>query len=197
MTRIYIIRHGQTDLNRKRVLQGRVDEPLNEDGIGQAREAAELLKQLGITIDSAWSSPLQRAMDTAAIVAGEVPMQTDERLLEMDYGPYEGADLTSPPPEIMEFFSDFVNNPAPAGMEPLSAIVQRLGEFLEELREDPPEGNVLIATHAIAMKGGLEYLTPGSDGSYWGKHIKNCDIYVTELEDGTFTVPELLQAEEE
>lgn len=197
MTRIYIIRHGQTDLNRKRVLQGRVDEPLNEDGIGQAREAAELLKQLGITIDSAWSSPLQRAMDTAAIVAGEVPMQTDERLLEMDYGPYEGADLTSPPPEIMEFFSDFVNNPAPAGMEPLSAIVQRLGEFLEELREDPPEGNVLIATHAIAMKGALEYLTPESGGSYWGKHIKNCDIYVTELEDGTFTVPELLQAEEE
>ena len=137
MTRIYIIRHGQTDLNRKHILQGRVDEPLNEDGIRQAREAAELLKQLDITIDSAWSSPLQRAMDTAMIVAGDIPSQTDERLLEMDYGPYEGADLTSPPPEIVEFFSDFTNNPEPAGMEPLSAIVQRLGEFLEELREDP------------------------------------------------------------
>ena len=115
----------------------------------------------------------------------------------MDYGPYEGLDLNNLPPEVLTFFADFVHNPAPAGMEPLSAIVQRLGEFLEELREDPPEGNVLIATHAIAMKGALEYLTPESGGSYWGTHIKNCDIYVTELEDGTFTVPELLKAEEE
>ncbi len=189
MSNIYIIRHGQTDLNRKHILQGRIDEPLNEDGIRQAEEAAEQLRSMGITIDSVWSSPLQRARDTARIIAGYAPLKTDERLLEMDYGPYDGTDLTSPPPEILEFFSDFVNNPEPPGMEPLAAIVQRLGEFLEELRDAPPEGNVLISTHAIAMKGALEYLTPGSNGSYWDKHIKNCDIYVTELEDGAYSVP--------
>ncbi len=189
MSNIYIIRHGQTDLNRKHILQGRIDEPLNEDGIRQAEEAAEQLRSMGITIDSVWSSPLQRARDTARIIAGDAPLKTDERLLEMDYGPYDGTDLTSPPPEILEFFSDFVNNPEPPGMEPLAAIVQRLGEFLEELRDAPPEGNVLISTHAIAMKGALEYLTPGSNGSYWDKHIKNCDIYVTELEDGAYSVP--------
>lgn len=176
------------------ILQGRVDEPLNEDGIRQAKDAAKMLKSLGITIDSVWSSPLLRAQDTARIIVGDSALiRTDERLLEMDYGPYEGADLTCPPPEITSFFSDFVNNPEPPGMEPLSGVVQRLGEFLEELRLDPPERNVLISTHAIAMKGALEYLTPGSKGSYWGKHIKNCDIYVTGLEDGTYIVPELLQ----
>lgn len=191
MSKIYIVRHGQTDLNKKHILQGRVDEPLNEGGILQAKAAAALLDSLGVTIDAVWSSPLERARDTArAIVGADVPIRTDERLLEMDYGPYEGIDLTTPPEEIITFFSDFVHQPAPEGMEPLPGVVQRLGGFLEELREDLPEGNVLLSTHAIAMKGALEYLTPASGGSYWGKHIKNCDIYVTELQDGKFTVPE-------
>ena len=98
MSKIYIIRHGQTDLNKKHILQGRVDEPLNEDGILQAKAAAALLDSLGVTIDQVWSSPLGRAQDTARIITGEdVPLRTDERLLEMDYGPYERLDLASPP----------------------------------------------------------------------------------------------------
>lgn len=190
MSKIYIIRHGQTDLNKNHVLQGRVDEPLNEDGLRQAKSAAALLRTLDVSIDQVWSSPLQRAKDTAEIIADEgVPIQTDDRLLEMDYGPYEGMDLTSPPPEIMAFFGDFVNQPAPEGMESLPHVTQRLGDFLEELRNNPPKGNILISTHAIAMKGALEYLTPDSNGSYWGKYIKNCAIYVTKLEEGTYTVP--------
>ena len=188
---IYIIRHGQTDLNKARVLQGRSDEPLNEEGAGQAEDAREMFARKGIAIDRIWSSPLQRAVQTAEIVAGsEAPMVTDESLLEMDYGPYEGADLLSPPPEIIEFFSDFVNNPAPEGMEPLQSVVDRLGLFMEHLKTEISEDeNVLLSTHAIAMKGALEYLTPQSKGSYWAKHIANCEVYVTELIDGEFTVP--------
>ena len=50
-------------------------------------------------------------------------------------------------------------------------------------------GNILISTHAIAMKGLLEYLTPDSNGSYWSKYIGNCDIYVADNEDGNISVP--------
>ena len=194
-TTIYMIRHGQTDLNKKRVLQGRTDQPLNEEGIGQAREAGEYLRSQGVKFDRIWSSPLQRAVDTARIIAGDdTPMALDDRLLEMDYGPFEGADLTTPPPEIVEFFSDFVHNPAPEGMESLDQVVQRLGLFLEDLRGELDAGTdsdetILISTHAIAMKGALEYLTPESHGTYWGTHIRNCELYVTRLEDGKFTVP--------
>ncbi len=191
---IYIIRHGQTDLNLKRVLQGRSDMPMNDTGISQAEEAARLFREKGIEFDMIWSSPLQRAVRTGRIVAGEeTPLKTDDRLLEMDYGPYEGADLMSPPPEITRFFGDFVHEKAPEGMEQLDQVVQRLGEFLEELRADGPEGNILLSTHAIAMKGGLEYLTPGSEGSYWNTHISNCEVYLTRLEDGVFSLPEPLQ----
>ena len=193
MCTIYIIRHGQTDLNKKRVLQSRIDAPLNDDGIMQAEDAGEKLRSDGISFDMIFSSPLKRAVQTARIIAGdEIPLQIDDRLLEMDYGPYEGADLTSPPPEISLFFSDFVNNPEPEGMEPLNSVVERAGQFLEHLKNNAPTGSILISTHAIAMKGLLEYLTPDSGGSYWGTHIKNCDNYVSELKNDDFTVPKPL-----
>lgn len=189
-TQIYIIRHGQTAMNHKKLLQGRSDTPLNDTGRKQALETAAWLKERGISFDYVFSSPLQRAVDTAALITdGNPAIRTDERLLEMDYGPYEGMDLGNPPEEIRTFFSDFIHNPAPKGMESLHDVVKRLGSFLEEIAEKDPDGNILISTHAIAMKGALEYLSPDSRGSYWSKYIGNCAVYVCELENGRFSVP--------
>ena len=142
---IYIIRHGQTEKNKAKVLQGRSDIPLNDAG-----------RQL-----------------------------VDERLIEMDYGPYEGMDLNDPAPEVLEFFRDFVHNPEPEGMEPLRDIIARLGSFLEEIRPEAERGNILVSTHAIAMKGALEYLTPDSHGSCWSKYIGNCAVYSAEIIPGS------------
>ena len=201
---IYIIRHGKTELNRANALQGQSDHPLNEEGIAQAREAGERFRAAGIAFDRVYSSPLIRAVQTAELAVGDgtAEILIDDRLIEMDYGPYEGMTLENPAPEVLEFFRDFVHNPAPEGMEQLSSVTGRLGEFLEELRaqilreagEDAdrniaPEVNILISTHAIAMKGALEYLTPASGGSYWSKYIGNCAVYVTELTEDGFTVP--------
>lgn len=191
---IFIIRHGQTALNRADVLQGRSDQPLNEIGERQAREVGEWLRRRGIVFDRVYCSPLIRAVQTAKLIAEAAPFQMDERLIEMDYGPYEGIDLKHLPPEIMAFFGDFVHVPAPEGMEPLASVVERLGVFLEEIRGTAGKGNILISTHAIAMKGALEYLTPASRGSYWSKYIGNCAVYTSELADGAYTVPvELLR----
>lgn len=156
---IYIIRHGQTELNNAHILQGRSDCPLNENGIVQAREAGQWLMEQGIVFSYVYSSPLKRAIRTAELIA----------------------------PEITTFFSDFINNPAPEGMEPLSKVVQRTGAFLEDIKDLP--GNILISTHAIAMKGILEYLTPDSNGSYWSKYIGNCAIYAASNADGHIDVP--------
>ena len=185
---IYIIRHGQTELNNANVLQGRSDCPLNEKGIAQAREAGQWLKDQGIVFSYVYSSPLKRAIQTAGLIVPDKPVVVDDRLIEMDYGPYEGMDLNNPAPEITTFFSDFVNNPAPDGMEQLSEVVQRTGAFLEDIKELP--GNILISTHAIAMKGVLEYLTPNSNGSYWSKYIGNCAVYAANNIDGEIGVPE-------
>ena len=187
---IYIIRHGQTEKNRANVLQGRSDIPLNDSGRQQAEEVKDRFIKAGIHFDLVYTSPLIRAVQTAAIIAEGIPQVKDERLIEMDYGPYEGMDLANPAPEVLEFFRDFVHNPAPNGMEPLQAIVVRLGSFLEEIREEAAEKNILISTHAIAMKGALEYLTSDSGGSYWSKFIGNCAVYTSEITtEGSWGIP--------
>ena len=186
---LYIIRHGKTEMNAKMLMQGRSDHPLNETGFAQAEEAAGRFAEMGVSIDKVYTSPLIRALQTAKKIAPHAEIVVDERLIEMDYGPYEGMDLMNPAPEVIDFFMDFVNVPAPEGMEPLPAIVKRLGNFLEEIAKEAESKNILISTHAIAMKGALEYLTPDSKGSYWAKNIGNCDIYASEVSDGKFSVP--------
>ncbi|MBR6349277.1 MAG: histidine phosphatase family protein [Lachnospiraceae bacterium] len=187
---IYIIRHGQTEMNNVKALQGRSDHPLNETGVKQAEDTAKLLADQGIKFDYVFSSPLIRAVQTAKLISPENEPVVDERLIEMDYGKYEGLELSNMPPEIKFFFSDFVNNPAPDTMEQLPAVVDRLGEFLEEIKG--LKGNILISTHAIAMKGALEYLTPDSKGSYWSKYIGNCAVYSAENDENGIGVPEEL-----
>lgn len=184
---IYIIRHGQTELNNRQVLQGRSDFPLNAQGIAQAEAAARRFRDRGVVFDRVFSSPLKRAVQSARIIAPGTAVEIDDRLIEMDYGPYEGMNLNAPAPEVLAFFDDFNRNPAPEGMEPLNSVVARAGAFMEDMRDR--SGNILVSTHAIAMKGILEALTPNSNGGYWPKHIGNCAVYTVEHAQAGFTVP--------
>lgn len=186
---IYIVRHGQTEQNLKKRLQGRSDFPLTELGREQASAVGDAFREAGIIFDQVYTSPLGRAIETATLIAGDAPVLLEDALIEMDYGPYEGTDLYDLPPEVEEFFKDFAHNPAPDGMEQLSSVVARAGTLLERLRDEAVNRDILLSTHAIAMKGLLEYLTPESNGAYWSTYIGNCAVYVTELNHGTYTVP--------
>ena len=191
---IYFVRHGETAQNREKRLQGRRDVPLNERGEAQAKALGAWFRAQGIRFDRIYASPLGRAVETARLVAGDgAEIRTDERLIEMDYGPYEGMDLLRPDPAVIAFFKDFAGTPAPEGMEQLSAVVARLGDFLEAHRAEAAEHTVLLSTHAIAMKGALEYLTPASNGAYWSKFIGNCAVYTAACENGVYSIPTALE----
>lgn len=185
---IYLVRHGETELNVKRVLQGRSNYPLTQVGEQQAQEVADWFREQGIVFDRVYSSPLERALQTARIIAGpNADIAAEERLIETDYGPFEGCSLSNPVPELRYFFEDFINHPAPEGMEQLSQVVARMGEFLEELRGAP--GTILLSTHAIALKGGLEYLMPESKGQWWNTFVSNCCVFRVDYIDGTYATP--------
>lgn len=190
---LYIVRHGQTHKNKQKLLQGRSNTPLNDEGRSQALEVGAKLNEMGIKPEKLYSSPLIRAVETAELIgsacAGDAEVHTDDRLIEMDYGPFEGMNLTNPAPEVMAFFMDFAGTPAPDGMEQLSSVVARSGEFLEEIRAEAAEHDIIISTHAIAMKGLLEYLTPESKGGYWSKYIGNCDVYAAEVNEEGYGIP--------
>ena len=149
---------------------------------------ADWFHEQGITFDRVYSSPLVRAVQTARAIVGEdAEIVSEQRLIETDYGPYEGCDFSDPSPELRYFFEDFANHPAPAGMEQLSEVVARMGEFLEEIRDEP--GTILLSTHAIALKGGLEYLMPESKGQWWNTFISNCCVFRVDCVDGAYTTP--------
>lgn len=89
---IYVVRHGETEWNAINKVLGRTDMPLNEKGIKQAQELARSLKDL--KIDVFLCSPLRRARQTADAISDETGMQykIDDRLIEQDFGSFEGAD---------------------------------------------------------------------------------------------------------
>ena len=89
---VYFIRHGETDFNKRCLIQGMSDIPLNDKGIQQAGIAAEWFEKQNITFDRVFASPLVRARKTAAIVSGRTfeEVQPDARIREMDFGVNEG-----------------------------------------------------------------------------------------------------------
>ena len=92
---LYIMRHGRTDWNVERKLQGHTDVPLNEEGRQMAEEAAVRYKE--VSIDTCYCSPLVRAKETAEIVLRDrnIPIWFDDRLVEMGFGEYEGIKLNT------------------------------------------------------------------------------------------------------
>lgn len=96
---VFLVRHGQTDWNCQMRLQGREDIPLNECGIAQSKQCAEMFSlaaDMGLIIDGVYSSPLSRSVETAKFISdgiGAEPPVIENMLLERDYGELSGLTL--------------------------------------------------------------------------------------------------------
>ncbi len=133
---ISFVRHGQTAVNAGGRLQGRLDEPLSELGAAQARALADALASERVT--RVVSSPLVRARETAAAIASRHGMSVDidERLVELDYGAWDGVALADVAPED---WAAWRADPAfaPPDGESLAAVSTRVASFCTDaLGED-------------------------------------------------------------
>ena len=189
--KLYIVRHGETDWNKARKIQGQVDIPLNDFGRSLAEKTARELA--GIPFDLCYSSPLSRARETAELIlAGrEVPVIEDERLVEMAFGDYEGRCCSKSGWDLPEGFRRFFDGPdrylAPEGGEDFAQVKQRTGEFLQELygNKEYQESRILITTHGAALAGLLNNMKGRSLAEYWGTGVhKNCAVTEVEVTDG-------------
>jgi ribonuclease H / adenosylcobalamin/alpha-ribazole phosphatase len=125
---VTLVRHGQTERSSRSAYSGRLDVPLTQAGREQAQRAAEQLAGAGI--DAVITSPLARARDTAQAIAeaAGVSLTVDERLTEVDYGPFEGLDRDEARAQLGAAFEGWRADPfgAPvAGMEPLADALER------------------------------------------------------------------------
>jgi broad specificity phosphatase PhoE len=147
-TRVLLVRHGQSEWNAEGRWQGQADPPLTDLGRLQAREAARALG----TVDAVWASDLQRAVETATIIADQLgvgPVVVDPDLRERDAGEFSG--LTRP--DIAARFPGYLDDGRrPPGWEPDEALVARALRALHAIAAEVPGGDVLVITH-----GGLVY----------------------------------------
>lgn len=181
--KIWITRHGQTNLNKQTLMQGLTDEPLNDVGIQQAREAR---KRIGdVKFDAVYSSPLDRAIVTAAII-GNVNRDdviTDPRIIEMDFGKFELCNYFRMGP-AMSFYWIFPDKfRAPDTVETMDSMLRRSSEFLKEL-EQKDYNNVLVSAHGGIMRVLCGYLADRQNGIYGRGLPKNCEINVFESVQG-------------
>lgn len=198
MKTVYFMRHGQTDMNVAEVLQGQVDCPLNEVGINQAKEAGAKFRNAGLEFDMVYSSPLSRAIDTAvhSALVDRDSVVIEPRIIEMDYGPFEGVGYADFDDDMWNWLKDPDNIPAPAGIESIPDLMARTGEFIDSL-VDSDGNSILVVTHGVAIRsmlGNLHKLTGTYSAKVWGLPIPNCVLYKTIIsEDGSFSEPEMIE----
>ncbi len=188
---IYILRLGETKLNEERRLQGQRDFPLNEAGRRQALQAGERIKELGFSFDVVYSSPLKRAVETAVLVTGrpEEELRIDKRIIEMDYGPFEGKSYREVDESMMDFFRDPVHVKAPEGMEQMDDLAARVSDFFRMLEEEQPAENILVVTHGVAIRAMMPHIKKESAEEAWKLMVGNCDLFHTVFADGAYTKP--------
>ena len=180
--KIWIARHGQTDLNYAKRMQGRTDAPLNKKGIAQAKRSRQNIGD--VHFDAVYSSPLQRAKLTGSII-GNVDISeviVDDRLIETDFGRYEKSKYYLMGLPMISYWLFPKVFPVPATVESIDSMKERASSFLRELETHDYE-NVLVACHGGIMRALCGYLDEAPDGLRW-ERAKNCEIRVYEYKDG-------------
>ena len=160
-TIIYLTRHGQTLWNIEKRLQGRGKSPLTEDGIERAKELRDRIK--GMNIDVIYSSPIERALNTANIIKGDknIEVITDDGLMEMCFGDYEGRRTDevmkeNPSWDIGLIMKGNTILSAPNG-ENLAEVRDRVSKTMDRIIEENRGKTILIVAHGITLKAIMYY----------------------------------------
>lgn len=153
---IWYVRHGQTDWNVVGRIQGSTDIPLNKTGVEQAYQTKQLLDRE--SFDLVLASPLSRAYETARIICADksVSIKCDERLMERNFGIYEGTLVKAMP---VEDFWDLKQDLYPENGESTRMVFDRMYTFLDDLKQTYPNRKILLVAHggiAIPLRCYLE-----------------------------------------
>ncbi len=174
MTMLYLVRHGETDWNRARKIQGSTDIPLNELGREQAATSGRLLARR--QWDAVYASPLSRAYETASIIAAETGLPAPvalPALVERNYGTAEGMTGS----EIDRLFPNGADVP---GRETREQVAARVLPALHDLAAQHPGQNLIVVAHGGVIRTVLNTVDP--DGRV--EAIRNGSIHSFRHVDG-------------
>ena len=188
---LYVLRHGVTQWNKLKKVQGAMDIPLAPEGIELAEKTGEALKD--VHFDICFTSPLTRAKQTARCVLGDrdIPVIEDKRIQEIDFGVLEGTQFKDAQGKIVShemeiFFTDPLKFKRPENGEDISDILKRTGDFWREKTTDPEltDKTVLVCSHGCAVRALLQNIYQDHDHFWHGCVPPNCSINLVEVKDG-------------
>lgn len=182
MKRLYLLRHGQTEFNVKKLVQGRCDSPLTDLGRQQARAAAAWLKVHGVAPDKVVSSPLGRAMDTASLVATELlgpdaAVEPCKGIIERCYGTFEEGPHDTLPTDVWDPGEDLV----PFGGEGSRALQERMVGTLTNLMSTKDTETLLAVSHGSASRQFIKAAAP--EGFEFPTKLPNCAIMIFDFDE--------------
>lgn len=160
VTTVYLIRHAQAEGNEKRLFQGHYNGAVSEMGWKQLEQLAEYGKKL--PIDAVYSSPLDRAMETAKAVNKyhNHPIRVRDGLIEINGGDWEGVPWERFPLDFPEENEAWENQPwrfsAPNG-ETMAEVYQRIVEAILEIVKENPGKTVAVVSHGCAIRNFLTF----------------------------------------
>jgi len=167
MTRFFLVRHGETEWNRLRKIQGISDIPLNDTGRSQAAALGDILSKH--RFDLIVSSPLSRALETAQIVARKLGMPAPlviQDLVERNYGEAEGSSGL----ELDTLYPPGTEIP---GREIRADVTKRVVRTLHDLAIRHPEADILAVAHGAVIRCVVDYAAPGE----YSEPITNCSVH--------------------
>ncbi len=174
--KIYVVRHGQTQWNLEKKIQGRADKPLNERGKLQAIETRK--KLLNKNIDLIICSPLLRAIQTADIInkSRNIPIEYDNRVIERSFGELEGCQINA-----VDFnsFWDYYKNIGYKNVETMHELFERIYDFLKDIKNQYEDKDILIVSHGgVGMPIDCFFSNNIPKGSLIeaGLQLKNCEV---------------------
>lgn len=174
MGHVYFVRHGETLWNVENRICGRTDIPLTETGRAQAEETGRKILEEGIKADELVHSPLIRAAETARIISEitGIPMRMDERLIEQNFGKWEGSARDgSGFLKSKECFA--ISND---GGESTLRLAQRIYNLLDEVREQSEEKTVILVAHNGIVRMVESYFRDMSNTEYARFGVRNCAV---------------------
>jgi len=156
-TRVYLVRHGQTEHTAQGRYSGRIDVPLSGYGVAQAEALAARLSTVAGPVAVVRTSPLRRCEQTAVRIAARVggpPVEAEPGLVECDFGEWDGLTFAEVRARWPERVTRWLASSAvaPPGGETLRAVAVRARRALARLREEHPAASVVVVTHVGPIK---------------------------------------------
>ncbi len=190
--KIIVVRHGQTDWNKKDIFRGRKDIPLDESGKRQAMLTARRLAEMDLTIKAVYTSPLHRAVETAENIAKIFGLKVipKEELIEFDYGQWEGHSIDEVKKKYPQMYANWLNNPAqlviPDG-ETLEQVTKRVQSGVKSILKEA-QGDIVIVAHKVINKVVIGCLMGWDQDHFWKLEQELAAINIIEVGGGSATV---------